>query len=250
MGKRNLEDWINSGINGEYYKIIPDLEARIRAVYENSNPLVLGSGNGALNNGEYYYNHATKRLYSKASDGGDVNTKIIYLATYYQAWGTWATQAELNNNELFQTFEAQTDFYVRYIKIFVMKKGNPIFTNMKLEIHPELENYPTLKVLATSMNVWTNATINSYQNAASEIWFKFNDFAIKNQTKYVMVLKAQGTFDKDSHVSWIKIDPVYDDLLPNTMAQVSKGSHRFVIIGRQPWHIQIKSCLHTQRKIL
>lgn len=234
MGRRNLTDWTSTGVNSEYYKIVPDLEARIRTIYEGATQLTLGAGIGTLANGEYYFNFTNNRLYVRATDAGDVNTKVMILFTYYQAWGRWGTQTEMANNELFQIFEAKDDYYVRYFKIYVIKKGNPTFTDLKLEIHPELSNYPTNKILATSENTWTNATINSYQNALSEIWFRFNHFPIKNASKYALVLKAQGTFTSSSHVGWIMAEPIYTDGLTIDTNLLVKGPFRYAVVGRQP----------------
>jgi hypothetical protein len=161
MGKRLAKDWVDSGLNNEWYKVIEDLEARIRRIVVDSIDLTEGSGVGILIAGQYYYNRTNKRLYIRASDSGNPNSKIVYLFTYYWAWGEWATQAEMQNNNLFQIFEPQSDTYIKYVKVHIVKKNNPVFTDLKLEIHPELSNGPTEKILATSENVWTNSTINS-----------------------------------------------------------------------------------------
>lgn len=234
MGRRTISGFISSGINSEYYKTIPDLEARIRTVFEDSTELINGTANGSLANGQFYFNNAQKRLYVKTTDASSPVDNVIQIFTYFQAWGAWATQAEINNNELFQVFTANTDYYIRYIRLFVVKKNNPLFTGLKLEIHPVVDNYPASKVLATSTNEWTNSSINSFDNSASEIWFKFNDFAIKNGSDYAIVFKATGTFTADTHLAWMKMKPVYSDTLPNNMNQVGRGSFRYVIIGREP----------------
>jgi hypothetical protein len=71
-------------------------------------------------------------------------------------------------------------------------------------------------------------------NSASEIWFRFNDFAVKNGTKYALVLKAMGTQTSGQHFSWQKRDPIYPDLVPNNTSIMQLGSLRFAIVGRNP----------------
>lgn len=232
MGRRNVIDWISTGVNSEYKKVLPDLEARIRVVTEGGAPYSLGSGIGSLNNSEYFWDYSTKTLYIKTSDGTSPENKVIQVFTYYQAYGTWGTQAEMENLEIFQKLTAQTDFYIRYVRMTIMKKGNPVFNNMRLDIHPEFNDYPTPKILVSSENTWDNTLNNS--DTQSEIWFRFNNYGIKSGDAYCLALKADGTFDKDNHISWIKLDPVYSDGLSNDMAQISKGSGRFVIIGTTP----------------
>lgn len=231
MGTRSLTDWTPTGINSEYSKALPDIEARVRTVTENGADLVLGTINGSLNAGEYFFDYSTKILYVKATGGVDVNTKAMRLYTYYNVFGAWATQAEFNNNEMFAIVKPLSNIYARYFRLFVMKKGNPTFANMRLEIRTELNGYPTSKILATSENVWTDATINAYQNAASEIWFRFNSFGMKKDEKYCIVLKADGTFTENSHVGWLKLDRIYDDGVTDDINAITYGSYRFAVVG-------------------
>ena len=234
MGTRTVTEWTDTGANNEYKKVLPDLEARIRLVKEGSTDLSLGSGVGALNAGEYYFDYSADTLYVRATDSGNVNSKTITVYTYFQVFGTWGTQTEMNTNlELFQKITPDESIYVRYILITIMKYGNPTFTDLKLDIHAELSDYPTDKVLATPENTWTNATINSYENAQSEIWFRYDKFAMKANESYCLVLKGTGTFSDSSHVAWVKFEPVYRDGLTIDRNLLAEGPYRYTVIGRK-----------------
>lgn len=232
MGKRVIEDWTDTGSNNEYKKIIPNLESNIRQVTEGGTPYSLGSGIGALNASEYFWDKTNKILYVRTSDSGDPASKTIELYTYYQAFGIWGTQTDMENLEIYQDFTADANFYLQYVRLPIIKKGSPVFTNLRLEIHPELSNAPTSEILATSQNTFDNTVNNS--NTLTELWFRFNSFPLKATERYCLVLKANGTFTTSSHVGWVMLDSIYTDSATGTTQDYSQGSKRFIIIGRQP----------------
>ena len=232
MGYRTLEGFIFSGTGAEYYKSLPDIESRIRTVFEGTTELSAGTAIGSLAQGEYYADYENERLYLRTTDDSNPNIKSISLYTFYLAFGTWGTQTEMTNLELFQTFTPTNNSYIKYIKAFVIKYGNPSFTGLKIDIHPELNNYPTAKVLATPENTFTNSEISSNQNDISEIYFKFDDYAVKATEKYCLVLKATGTFSDSAHISWAKMEPIYTTGLTLDTNLIAQGPYRYSIIGR------------------
>lgn len=233
MGRRTLIDWTDTGSNSEWSKVIVDLEARVRGLAEGGVELAEGSGIGVLTAGQWYFDIANSKLYARATDSGDPNSKTMELLTYYLRFGTWATQTEMDNLELFQIFTPTRDMYIRHIRFWIGRRGGPTISNLRLEIHPELSSAPTPFVLAESSKTWTNAEISSSDYSASEIYCTFNDYAVKKDDLYCLVMRAEGTFTESSNFAWLKLDSVYDDTIGSTANAISRGGLDFKIIERE-----------------
>ena len=232
MGQRTLTGWVLS-TGSEYKKTIPDLESRIRVLKEDSADLSLGSSAGSLSAGEFYFDFDTSILYVRTTGSDTPNDHTMLLKTYYTVFGTWATQAEFTNLEMFQTTSPTDDIYLRYIKVWIMRKNAAIYSGLTLEIHPELSNVPTPKVLYSSENTFGNSDVSAVDNVASEIWFRYNNVPLKASEKYCLVMKATGTFTTGKHLSWLKMDPVYTDSLTLDRNLIAKGPYRYTLIGRK-----------------
>ena len=232
MGKRILIDWTNTGLNNEYKKTIVDLESRIRTLPEGGTELSQGSTIGSLAAGEWLFDENNSQLYVRTTDSGDPNIKNMELLTYYLAYGDWATQAEMDDLELFQIFKPKANLYIRYIKVLIGRRNSPVFTDLKLQIHPEFNNSPTEKILAASTNVWANTDLSSNDGLA-EIWFKFNDYGVKKDDLFCLVMRSSGSFDTTTHFAWLKRDSVYPDGLTDDLTEITSGGFDFKIIGRE-----------------
>jgi hypothetical protein len=231
MAVRTLTGWILSS-GSEYKRKIIDRESRVRLVTEDSTDLSLGSGIGSLNAGEYYYDYDNEFIYIRCTDSGNPSTKTMKLHTYYHVFGAWATQTEMSNLEMFQAVKIPKDMYLRYIKIWIMRYNGATYTGLKLDIHPELDNYPTNKVIASPENTYSNADVSSSNNVLSEIWFRYSHVSMREDEKYCLVLKATGTFNANSHIAWAKLELVYTDGLTINRNLIGSGCYRHAIIGR------------------
>jgi hypothetical protein len=230
MGSRYLTKWIDTTVNNEYKKNIADIESNIRVLFENITTLVKGTGAGELLSGQYWFDDSW--VYVRCSDEGDPNDKTMMLKTYFVAFGAWANQSEIDNNEMFQVITPTSDFYLKCIKSWFAKKGAPIFSGLSLEIWSENNGLPYNKLLTASINSYNSSEASAADNALCELYFNFNNYPMKGGQTYCIVMKVDGTFSTDEHLSWQKMDLTYKTGITLDRSLIQTSPYRFVAIGK------------------
>lgn len=219
-------------------KNLPDIEARIQTLTvdsvpwtEQTGPINAGDPIPPIAENKWYLDRYNKILYLNVGNGQDANTKTIQIKTYFNFWGEWATQTEMVSNELFQLFNSTINISLRYVKIPILIFGNPTVTSINMELQSLRGGLPSGKVLAVSNSALSTVDWGANPDTLFFLHFLFNDYGIRANTDYALVLKALGTFNDSNHLAWGRLDLVYLNGVPTDMDQITTGGNRFAIIG-------------------
>jgi hypothetical protein len=234
-GLRTITGFTNYDVN-TWEKSLPDIESRIQTLTvdgtpwtEQTAPTVAGGPIPPIEENKWFLDRYNKILYLNVGNGNDANDYDIQIKTYFTYWGEWGTQTELNNNELFQIFKSNSNISLRYVIIPIFVFGSPALTEIKLEIQSLRNGIPSGMALSTSESSFSHAPWSS--NTLYYMYFKFNEYGIREDTDYSIVLKANGAFNASNHVAWGKLDLLYLTGLPTDMNQITEGGSRFAIVG-------------------
>lgn len=242
MGKRSLVGFYNKYNATTWTKKLDDIEAPINKIFINSVELtekktIDGYTYLDLADDEWIFDYLTFEMNIKLPSGTDPNDEVMVMETFFLIIGKYGTNAQLISNEIFQVFKPTVNLFLKYVRIplFFYSTGASGFTNLKMEIRPvDANDLPKDKILATSINDLSTIDFPNKKNTLFDLYFEFNDFGLKANQNYALVLKATDVnFGDNYHLAWLVLEPIYTAGLDIDTSLITEGPLRFSIIGRK-----------------
>lgn len=123
--------------------------------------------------------------------------------------GDWYTTTEATDNSKCQPITPNGTFTIKVVRTQVGFYNDPSFSNIQMKIYDST----LTNVLATSANNQSKSEISTASNAIRDIYFEFEDFVMRENESYNIVLVVNSyTGTESSHVFWVRAGatPAYE----------------------------------------
>jgi len=143
--------------------------------------------------------------------------------------GDWYSTIEATDKSKFQPITPSGTFVIKVVRTQVGFYNAPTFSNIQMKIYDSgLTN-----LLATSTNNQEKLEISTAANAIRDIYFEFDNFVMRENETYNIVLTINSyTGTESSHVFWVKAGatPAYEPSGYNA-AQIGTMPYYVAFIG-------------------
>jgi hypothetical protein len=121
----------------------------------------------------------------------------------------------MSNTDIYQRCLFPMDSALLAARVWMIFYNDPVFTSLTMKVYSERNSSPG-KLLYTSSNSPTKASLITLDNGIKEFYFEFNPptgVPIKANDPLYFVINGTGVsgFDETSHIAWKKAwpDPAY-----------------------------------------
>ena len=153
----------------------------------------------------------------------------------WRVWGDSFSTASMTDKSSYQKVTFDKNYIIKAIRSWFVVYNDPAFTSIHARIYSDEAGLPR-KLLATSTNVITKAQMITATNGAKEVYFDFNNFSVRQDNAYHVVINGVGYTGSDSsHLAWMKAfpDPILVTTPTLTANSIAVAPYQIYFIGSE-----------------